>query len=841
MGANQSSQQQEQQGDNAATADSHQNDNSPASTQQETVQTTEQAPAVTAAAPAAPAAPPTIPADSSSSTSAPDQDVFKVPALPSASTSASATSPSSTLRTLPADIEHILSLNAHEPDEALRRAAAASGRELQDVVRELRERQGFATEEGEFKMESEEDKASELSRVEKEMEEKGVKREEEEGEVVEQGQVDEQMDAPKEEEEDVQMEEDSSDDSSDTDSGDESSDLDLGLTTRQRARGVRYAAESDGSDDEGGAPSNNKIAPKTEHEMAEPDVKPLEVQKLDEKAELAKFGKVESVITNVVVLRADTAGDWRVLDEGTVVCWEDRTVIGAIFETFGSVQQPFYSLRFPTNSPPDPAVFTLQRPVFYCPSHAQFVFTRDLRNIKGSDASNIWDEEVGANEVEFSDDEEEAEYRRRVKADRRARTQSATPGPSRQPSAAPPSRQTGPTAASFLPPAHLPARPAVSYADTDDALPSTSSSFAAAPMSGASTSTGPRAEMGTRPPPGRVGRRMFERDTGRQLEEGEEVEFEFSSGDEAGAGSDDEDERRSVAGSEGGFGAPAVRGGRGARGGRGRGGAERGAGRGARGRGRGRGGAEGGRGGRQVAPLPARASPGGRSGSGGPSGLPSRPSFQSDLPDGPEGGIDAPVRMSAQPAPPPSAGPAFKFGAGGGEESRSGGFSFGAAPSPQQAARSPPFQQQQRPPPPQQQQAPAPWSSSAHPHYPLSGYGAPPPPASYASSMYGASRPPPSPSSYYAPPPSAYPSHPPPASHASQGYSPHQPYATAPPPPAQGHGAYYNPPIVAPGGGHVNPRFLAQQQAQQQQQQQQGVQQGYYGGQGGGGYGGGWR
>ena len=88
-----------------------------------------------------------------------------------------------------------------------------------------------------------------------------------------------------------------------------------------------------------------------------------------------------------------------------------------IFETFGSVQQPFYSLRFPATAVPDPAVFTVGRAVHYAPKMASFVFTRDIRNIKGSDASNIWDEEVGAAEMEWSDDEAEQEYKRSVKAE----------------------------------------------------------------------------------------------------------------------------------------------------------------------------------------------------------------------------------------------------------------------------------------------------------------------------------------------------------------------------------------------------------------------------------------
>lgn len=88
-----------------------------------------------------------------------------------------------------------------------------------------------------------------------------------------------------------------------------------------------------------------------------------------------------------------------------------------IFETFGSVQQPFYSLRFPATNLPSPEIFTADRPIYYAPTLASFVFTRELRAMKGSDASNVWDEEVGAAEIEFSDDEQEQEYRRAQKAE----------------------------------------------------------------------------------------------------------------------------------------------------------------------------------------------------------------------------------------------------------------------------------------------------------------------------------------------------------------------------------------------------------------------------------------
>jgi len=126
-------------------------------------------------------------------------DTFKVPALPLPSSSTTtSTSPSSTLRALPADIEHILSLGAADPDHAERAAASAAQHgggtsELEQVVRELRERADAAAE-GASKMDADGDEADGdvLQKVEDEMRTRGVTRGaqvvevvEEEGEVAE--------------------------------------------------------------------------------------------------------------------------------------------------------------------------------------------------------------------------------------------------------------------------------------------------------------------------------------------------------------------------------------------------------------------------------------------------------------------------------------------------------------------------------------------------------------------------------------------------------------------------------------------------------------------------------
>lgn len=64
---------------------------------------------------------------------------------------------------------------------------------------------------------------------------------------------------------------------------------------------------------------------------------------------------------------------------------------------------------------PDPEVFSLNKSVYYCAKLASFVFTQDIRGLKGSDASNVWDEEIGVAEMEWSDDEQEQEFKKNQK------------------------------------------------------------------------------------------------------------------------------------------------------------------------------------------------------------------------------------------------------------------------------------------------------------------------------------------------------------------------------------------------------------------------------------------
>jgi hypothetical protein len=92
-----------------------------------------------------------------------------------------------------------------------------------------------------------------------------------------------------------------------------------------------------------------------------------------------------------------------------------HTKLGQIYETFGPTTQPFYQVKFSAAFPLDPERVRVGREVFHVPTRSRFVFVNQIKAFKGSDASNVHDEEPADEELEFSDDEAEAAYRSRLK------------------------------------------------------------------------------------------------------------------------------------------------------------------------------------------------------------------------------------------------------------------------------------------------------------------------------------------------------------------------------------------------------------------------------------------
>ena len=209
---------------------------------------------------------------------------------------------------------------------------------------------------------------------------------------------------------------DTSEDSISSDSDDDEFEM---LDAEEQAR--RLMGEDGGSDEEGEGKGNKTAGPirtlneKPDEIIVKPDVVITDDMNIEE------LGNVEIVVENVVVVKAKTSGEYQVLDFGSVLCLENKKVIGSVAETLGRVQQPFYSVRFTNAAAISEAGISANTRIFYVEKHSTYIFTQPLKACKGSDASNIHDEEVGDDELEFSDDEAEAEHRRRLKLQRQSR------------------------------------------------------------------------------------------------------------------------------------------------------------------------------------------------------------------------------------------------------------------------------------------------------------------------------------------------------------------------------------------------------------------------------------
>ena len=211
----------------------------------------------------------------------------------------------------------------------------------------------------------------------------------------------------------------SSSDSSSNASSDDSSDNDYEmLDPAEQAR--RLMQEDGGSEDEGGKKGTVNGPLRTLNEKPDEVVeKPNVTVTADMKIE--ELGDVESLVENLVLVKAKTTGEYQVLETGSVLCLQDRIVIGVVADTLGRVQQPLYSIRFTNANAIEQAGISKGTRIYYAPQYSTYVFTHTLKVFKGSDASNIHDEEVGDDELEFSDDEAEAEHKRNLKLHRQAR------------------------------------------------------------------------------------------------------------------------------------------------------------------------------------------------------------------------------------------------------------------------------------------------------------------------------------------------------------------------------------------------------------------------------------
>ncbi|KAG9079063.1 hypothetical protein FRC06_007970, partial [Ceratobasidium sp. 370] len=149
--------------------------------------------------------------------------------------------------------------------------------------------------------------------------------------------------------------------------------------------------DSDAEDEDGVPPPAQYSG--TKNEILVPDVEVPEITEVPADDVLEPIGEIVTIIDSVVVVKANTTGVYRALDTDSLLVFEDRKVLGKVFETFGAVKQPLYSVRFASAALIDKNTIWIGRPVLHVPARSNFVFTEAIARLKGSDASNLHDEE----------------------------------------------------------------------------------------------------------------------------------------------------------------------------------------------------------------------------------------------------------------------------------------------------------------------------------------------------------------------------------------------------------------------------------------------------------------
>ncbi|GAP82724.1 putative H ACA ribonucleoprotein subunit Gar1 [Rosellinia necatrix] len=213
----------------------------------------------------------------------------------------------------------------------------------------------------------------------------------------------------------------SSSDSSSSDDSDDDSDDEKDYKVLGPEETARILMEMDGgSDDEGdgkGKGGGSGLV-RTKNELPEAIIPRPEV-KIGPEMEITELGVIEHFVDNLAVIKANTTGEYQVLDTGSVLCLEDRTVVAALADVIAAVREPRYTAGFTNEEEIKSFGLEPGTKIFYPPALANLGLTQVLKTNKGTDASNWHDEEVAEDEIEFSDDEKEAEYKRQLKAKKR--------------------------------------------------------------------------------------------------------------------------------------------------------------------------------------------------------------------------------------------------------------------------------------------------------------------------------------------------------------------------------------------------------------------------------------
>ncbi|KAK6431324.1 hypothetical protein LTR95_012515 [Oleoguttula sp. CCFEE 5521] len=204
---------------------------------------------------------------------------------------------------------------------------------------------------------------------------------------------------------------DSSDSDSDSDS--EASDTEGGSAmNHEEMAKMLMREEGEDGDRSGGGP------PRTANEKAEvippkPQINITEDTKVTLLGQVMHFAESRLVIAGTPGMAFD-----KIPSIEAPLCNAARKVIGAINDVMGTTANPFFLIII-SEDELDTLGLQPGAQIFSVDAHTTFENVAEMKAKKYTDASNINDEEAGDDELEFSDDEVEQEYKRMNKASKK--------------------------------------------------------------------------------------------------------------------------------------------------------------------------------------------------------------------------------------------------------------------------------------------------------------------------------------------------------------------------------------------------------------------------------------
>ncbi len=167
----------------------------------------------------------------------------------------------------------------------------------------------------------------------------------------------------------------------------------------------------DSDDDDEQKALRTRHGPRTRNELIIDDLPPIEnlTITLSDETPIERIGHIRHIIDGKLVI-IEALLHSPPLNDDSVLFNRDRRSIGLIFETFGPVEKPYYSIRYNDIDNIHQRQIELNQEVFYAPketTYTKYVFVQELKALKGSDASWEDDNEPPKFAIEYSDDEQE--------------------------------------------------------------------------------------------------------------------------------------------------------------------------------------------------------------------------------------------------------------------------------------------------------------------------------------------------------------------------------------------------------------------------------------------------